>query len=115
MSELELTLAFQIKATKLPEPEREYRFHPLRQWRFDFAWPDQFVAVECEGGGWVNGRHNRSQGSQKDMQKYNSAALFGWRVLRYTKEMIEDGIALQDIERILTPSDDVTSGNSWPY
>lgn len=46
MSELEETLAFHLKAAKLPAPEREYRFDPERRWRFDFAWPDQMLAVE---------------------------------------------------------------------
>lgn len=29
---------------------REFRFHPKRMWRFDFAWPAQKVALEFQGG-----------------------------------------------------------------
>jgi len=49
-SELEATLAMHIRVNGLPEPEREYRFHPRRKWRFDAAWPDAKLAVEVEGG-----------------------------------------------------------------
>lgn len=63
---------------------REYRFHPTRKWRFDLAWPDSMVALEIEGAVWVQGRHTRGSGFAKDMEKYNAAALLGWRVLRTT-------------------------------
>jgi very-short-patch-repair endonuclease len=82
-----------IRAAGLPEPENEYRFHPVRRWRFDFAWPAHKVAVEIEGGRWVMGRHNHPQGFQNDCIKYNAAALLGWRVFRYTPEMLGDAVA----------------------
>ena len=28
----------------------EYRFHPTRKWRFDYAWPENKIALEVEGG-----------------------------------------------------------------
>lgn len=63
-------------------PTPEFRFHPIRRWRFDFAIPELLIAVEVEGGVWTYGRHNRAEGFLRDMQKYNSAAAFGWRILR---------------------------------
>ena len=101
MSQLEDLLAFQIKALKLPEPEREHKFYPTRKWRFDFAWPEQMLAAECEGGIWTNGRHVRGLGFEKDCFKYNAAALEGWAVLRFTSGMITTGNALNQIERAL--------------
>lgn len=62
---------------------KEYKFHDKRKWRFDFANPSLKIAVECEGGVWVRGRHNRGIGFLNDMEKYNEAAIMGWRVLRY--------------------------------
>ena len=50
-SEYEEAFALQLRVAGLPAPEREFVFHPLRKWRFDFAWPEQFVAAEVEGGG----------------------------------------------------------------
>jgi hypothetical protein len=54
----------------------------LKDWRFDFAWPDQKVALEIEGGIFTGGRHIRSTGFIGDMAKYNAAAVLGWRLLR---------------------------------
>lgn len=81
---------------------KEFRFHPKRLWRFDYAIPDHKIALEVEGGVWTNGRHTRSQGFLGDMEKYNTATLMGWRVLRTTPtelyklktiEMIKDAIS----------------------
>jgi len=90
-SELEATFAryWTLLASDLPEPEREYRFHPTRRWRFDFAWPAEKVAVEIEGGIWTRGRHVRGSGFEKDCEKYNMAVAEGWRVFRLTRGMLE--------------------------
>lgn len=58
---------------------REYRFHPVRRWRFDFAWPAEKLAVEIEG----RGRHQTFVGFRNDCEKYNAALQLGWRVLRF--------------------------------
>ena len=83
----------------IPSAVRESRFHPKRKWRFDFHWPDIFVAVEVEGGIWVRGRHNRPASFIKDCEKYNEAALMGILVLRVTDKQIKDGSALDWIRR----------------
>lgn len=70
-------------ANGIPAPQREYLFHPSRQWRLDFAWPAQLVAVEIEGGIWKKGRHVRGRGYRDDLEKYNALALAGWRLLRF--------------------------------
>lgn len=69
----------------LPTPDIEYQFHPVRKWRFDFAWSDYpmgGVALEVEGGIWIGGAHGRGSGIARDIEKYNAATLLGWRVLR---------------------------------
>jgi len=86
----------------VPEPVREYRFHPKRKWRFDFAWPARLVAVEVEGGTFSGGRHSRGRGFEADAEKYAEAAILGWRVLRVTTAMVNDGRALDLIERAMT-------------
>lgn len=76
----------------LPQPVEEYRFHVTRKWRFDFAWPDYKIAVEVDGGQWLarGGRHN----TDKDREKMNAAAEMGWRVFRYSVDMLNaDGSA----------------------
>lgn len=110
MNALETSMALQIQALrqdrpKMPMPVNEYRFHPLRKWRFDFAWPDHRIAVEVEGGSRTYGRHNRAGGFEKDCEKYNAAALLGWRVFRFTSAMVQDGRAYQTLAE-LWPEDE---------
>ena len=76
-----IVLAF-FQSEKLPDCITEYPFHHERKWRFDFSWPQQRIALEVEGGVWVGGAHNRGVGFVKDIEKYNQAAVLGWRVLR---------------------------------
>lgn len=70
-------------------PKREWKFEPSRKWRFDFSWPDIKVAVEIEGGVYMHGRHTRGYGYESDCEKYNHAIQLGWKVLRYTPQMVE--------------------------
>ena len=63
---------------------KEYKFHPKRRWRFDYAIPEHRIALEVEGGVWTQGRHTRPQGFLGDVEKYNTATLMGWRILRTT-------------------------------
>lgn len=61
---------------------KELRFHPTRRWRFDYAIPDYKIAVEVEGGVWTGGRHTSPKGFLGDIEKYNTATVMGWRILR---------------------------------
>lgn len=63
---------------------KEFKFHPERRWRFDYAIPQHKIALEVEGGVWTQGRHTRPQGFLGDIEKYNTATLMGWRVFRTT-------------------------------
>jgi very-short-patch-repair endonuclease len=102
-SELEESLALQIRVAGLPEPEREYMFAKGigRRWRFDFCWIELMTACEVEGGVYSKGRHTRGKGFTEDCEKYNSAALMGWRVLRFPASMVLSGEALDVLERAL--------------
>lgn len=101
-SELEDRLAFHIKATGLPKPEREFMFATGigRKWRADFAFPDRKLLVEIEGGSWVNGAHSRGLHFQSDCDKYNHAVMLGWKVLRFTTDDVTHGRAIAMLERV---------------
>ena len=99
-SEGEATFALHCRLHEL-RPEREYRFHPERRWRIDFAWPEKKIAVEIEGGVWQGGRHVRGSGYSKDLDKYNALALMGYRVLRFTTRMVKDGTAINTVREAL--------------
>lgn len=99
MSQLGDDLLFQMKAYRLPVPEREHVFAKPPRWRFDFAWVADKMAVEVEGGTWIKGRHSRGAGMRKDAEKYNQAQIQGWRVLRFTGDMVRSGEAIETITR----------------
>jgi len=91
-SEPEERFALAWKVLGGPPFEREYLVAPPRKWRLDFAWPAAMIAVEIEGGiheGASRGRHMRQEGFAADCEKYNAAALMGWRILRLTPDMIQ--------------------------
>lgn len=75
-------LAALLRAVGLPLPRTEYRFHTRRRWRMDYAWPELHLFLEIEGGVWINGRHTRGSGYVRDLEKYNTAAAMGWRLIR---------------------------------
>lgn len=69
--------------------QAEYRFHPPRLFRFDFAWPDKKVAVEIEGGIYMaKGGHTNVKGFNANCEKHNLATLDGWRFFRFTEKML---------------------------
>ena len=100
VSAAEDTLMMHITAMKLPVPEREFRFHPTRKWRFDLAWQNNMIAVEVQGGVWLadKGGHTSGAGRTRDMEKSNHAILLGWKVFQFSPEMIKSGEAIGMIE-----------------
>jgi len=67
----------------------EYKFHPVRRWRFDYAIPDALLSVEYNGhGGFVKAggmsRHGSIIGLTGDCEKINQAIVHGWRVIQFT-------------------------------
>lgn len=103
-SHLEERLALFLASAKLPVPVRELRFAPPRMWRFDFAWPDRFIAVEIEGGVFVRGGHSRGVDFTDDCEKYDIAALLGWRVYRFTVKQFESGWVFLFVRAVLSAS-----------
>jgi very-short-patch-repair endonuclease len=100
-SKIEAQFAIQLRGLKLDNGmEREWKFHPKRRWRFDFAWPARMVAVELEGWAAFQG-HASLEGFQTDCEKYNSATELGWRVFRFTGRQVRKGQAYQFMERVL--------------
>jgi len=77
----------------------EWKFHPKRKWRFDFAFVPVKIAIEIEGGAWLGKGHTSGKGYHSDMEKYNAAVLLGWRVLRYSGETMTQ--AIEDLKKLL--------------
>ncbi len=118
-SPLEATFETHLRAHEIIGWEPEFRFATEigRQWRFDYAWPAQKIAVEIEGGIWgkrctickkfiAQGRHTTGQGFEEDAEKYNAATLLGWRLLRFTRKSVKSGDAAAMVRRMLRDDGD---------
>lgn len=102
-SETEALLKFQMLAAGIPLPDEQYRFHPVRKWAFDFAYPVDKLAIEIDGGNHMvrNGRAVGRHTQDSDYEKLDEAVIFGWRVLRFTPSQVRTLYALNTIERAL--------------
>ena len=80
--------------------EREYRFHPERRWKADFAHLGSRTIIEIEGGVWCHGRHTSPKGFMADAEKYLTATLSGWTVIRLTSSQLTPEIIEQVIEYV---------------
>ena len=90
-SQLEDSFSAELAMFGIPTPVRQYRFHAVRLWRFDFAWPDRRIAVEIHGGIFMaagKGGHNRGAYMEKSFEKSNVAQLGGWKVLIFGPSQI---------------------------
>ena len=110
-TEVEDEMAFNLKAAKVTPPIREFAFAKGigRDWRLDFAWPDVLVALEIQGGGWLEpdedgnrrGAHGGGTALERDCEKYSRAAALGWRVLQVTPSHVKSGQTLGWVEEAL--------------
>lgn len=120
----------QIRARKLPEPRS--KLHPAGElwfakgidgitrykpgktnrspaWRFDFAWPEQRIAVEYQGLNvfkdetgrmQTSGGHADVQHFRKECEKRAWAVVLGWRVLEFERDMMRKGYAVDMLVRL---------------
>ena len=111
---MNLPFDIQLRAAGIPEPVTEHKFYEgkmwvkvktgkkkgqmvykTRLWRFDYAWPDKMIALECDGGLWVKGRHVNPLGYLGDLEKLGEAFALGWSVLRVSPQQLENGTAVR--------------------
>jgi hypothetical protein len=82
--------------------EREFYFAlPKRRWRSDWHILTTNVLVEFEGGLFAKDKigHGNVGGILRDIEKYNSAALLGYVVIRITPMHVSSGQALTWVEQ----------------
>jgi hypothetical protein len=88
-------------------PKSEHRFTDTRRWRMDYAFIQQMVFLEVEGGVWTGGRHTRGKGFINDMEKYNAAAALGWTLVRCVPDDLTNGKAIKQLKQILKNENDI--------
>jgi hypothetical protein len=85
------------------EALREVKFCEGRKWAFDFLihHSENSLAIEIEGGtSFGKSRHSKGKGFENDCQKYNTASLMGYTVLRFTTAMVHSGEAIDTVRRL---------------
>ena len=120
------------------EVEQQVRFHPTRKWRFDFCIPSRMIAIEIDGGEAMrtvqcatcltsparmtlkNGRsmvirlgggHHTPQGFRKNREKWAEAAILGWTVIGATGKQVEEGAAIDWLERLYLAKGNIDEQN----
>lgn len=81
--------------------EVEYKFHPERKWRFDYAYPKKKIAFEYEGLFSRKSRHTTKSGYTEDCRKYNAAIAMGWKIFRITAPMMNEGATIDLMREVL--------------
>lgn len=87
---------------------KEFAFALPRKWRFDYVLAFETprgmsvahgIAIEIEGGIWVQGRHTRGCGYLRDLEKYREAAAADWKVYRFSTGEVLNGTAREFIKQ----------------
>lgn len=103
----------QCRTSGIPLPVRQFAFAKCigRKYAADFAWPDERLIVEIQGGIFVGGRHNHGAGFEADLERNNLASSIGWKVLQFSPRHVRSGwgleltkvaLGLQDLTREMT-------------
>jgi very-short-patch-repair endonuclease len=93
-SPLEVKAARLLRRSRLPRPVQQFE---VGRYRLDFAWPEQLVALECDG----RQRHTEDADFQHDRTKLTDLAADGWRVLVATRADLDDAL-IEKLDRALT-------------
>lgn len=112
-SDAEDTLAFQLRAVNIPTV-RQFKYSPDRKFAADFCIPHAMLLIEVQGG--IHsfrrtrkdgteyegpGAHGSVSGILKDNERLLEAMVNGYKLIRVTPQQVTDGVALQQIERVL--------------
>lgn len=92
----EVMLLEQIRRHALPEPKRQFFWHPTRLWHEDFAWPERTLLVGVQGGIWRRGggAHSHPTKILDDIEKAAEIATMGWRFLPVTTDQVKSSVAI---------------------
>lgn len=92
-----------LREERVPLPRCEYKFCPDRDWRADYCWISHCFILEVEGGIWTGGRHTRPEGYFEDIEKYNTMAILGYRMVRIPAYDLNTRKTIDIILKIIAP------------
>jgi very-short-patch-repair endonuclease len=87
----------------------QHIFHPIRKWRFDFAFPQIKLAIEIQGYG---RGHADYMSMANDYLKHNEAIRLDWAILYFMSHDIQDKAIGKTIEYIIETIDARTTGTA---
>lgn len=100
--------ALLCKEAGVPEPLREIKVHPERNWKADFLWRPlvytanrRGVILESEGGIYSGGKHGRGKGIEEDFEKMNELQLLSYTVLRVASHRLATSATVDLVRRAL--------------
>lgn len=91
-----LMLRDQIVQAGLPEPFREFVWHPTRNFRADLCWPSKKFIVEVDGA-----VHRMKDKFARDIERHNLLIQAGYLYIRVTPAMVKSGEALQLVKEFI--------------
>lgn len=91
-----LMLRDQIVEAGLPEPFREFVWHPTRNFRADLCWPSKKFIVEVDGA-----VHRMKDKFARDIERHNLLTKEGYVYIRVTPAMVRSGEALQWVKEFI--------------
>ena len=99
---LEDEFEFQLKSIGILNYVREFSAIKGRRFRFDFAFIEEKVLIEIQGGIYsYKPSHASASGIRRDCEKANLAVAHGWRLFHFTPDMVRSGEAVRMIEEAL--------------
>jgi len=96
-SQWEELFAAQIKERGLSAPVRQYPFAKSisRLYRADFAFLDEMLIIEINGGLFNFGRHARGAGVENDLERCALAAALGWKIMGFSPRQVKSGWGIE--------------------
>ena len=89
---------------------RQYKFHPDRQWKADFAWCKSeygptYIMLEVNGGTYIQGSargaHSRGPRQRADYEKWSEASLLGWTLILVDSVDVRKGVHISRVLRAM--------------
>jgi very-short-patch-repair endonuclease len=100
---IEDMMAKQLREANINSFRRNCSFIEGRRFQADFFWSRLKLALEVDGGVWMNkSGHTSGAGYTSDRERDVEALLQGILTVRYTSDQVRSGYAIETFQKIFT-------------
>lgn len=100
---IEDAMAKALREANINSFHRNCNFIEGRRFQADFWWPRLKLALEVDGGVWMNkSGHTSGTGYTSDRERDVEALLQGIITVRYTSDQVRSGYAIKTFQQIFT-------------